>query len=46
MSPLEIVLLLAYSGAEYWLGKTKKLEANSAIELLLNVARDFLTKRK
>jgi hypothetical protein len=34
-----IVSQLAYMGLECWLGKTKKIEANSILELIFNLIK-------
>ena len=39
---IELVLVAAYSGLEYWLGRTKRTEAASLIELLIKV----ITRKK
>ena len=35
---LEIGLVAAYAGLEFWLGKTKRTEAASLIELIIKTA--------
>lgn len=39
---LEVGLVGAYSGLEYWLGRTKRTEAASLIELFIKV----ITRKK
>jgi hypothetical protein len=33
---LKIIVPVAYSAFEYWLGKTNKVKANSALELVVH----------
>lgn len=40
---LEAGVIAAYAGLEYWLGKTKRTEAASLVELILKLV---LRKRK
>lgn len=39
-------IILAVIGLEYWLGKTKKVEANSTIQLAINMVKIFIMKTK
>jgi type II secretory pathway pseudopilin PulG len=44
MTSLEWALLMAaYAGLEYWLGRTKKVESNSALDFVLQTARSALS---
>jgi hypothetical protein len=42
---VRVILFIAYMSFEAWLGKTKKVESNSTLELVLNIAKTLLTKK-
>jgi hypothetical protein len=37
-----VILLLLYILLEAWLGKTKKIEANSILELIMNIIKEII----
>jgi len=39
---LKLIALIVYPIIEYFLGKTKKLQANSVLELILNILESIL----
>jgi len=51
MSPAQeiyfkIAIGIAYAIFEYWLGKTKKVQSNSTIEMILNFIKNFIAVLK
>ena len=41
---LKIAIPVAYSAFEYWLGKTQKVKANSALELVVHAIQYIHSK--
>jgi hypothetical protein len=41
----QFALILLVFLIEYWLGRTKKVEANSTIQLILNMVKSIIMKK-
>jgi hypothetical protein len=44
--PLAVIVLVAWVGIEQWLTATKRVEANSTIQLVTNVAKKIIGKNQ
>ena len=42
--PLAVIVLVAWVGIEQWLASTKRLTANSTLQLITNVAKKIINK--
>ena len=42
--PLVIIILVAWVGIEQWLASTKRVQANSTVQLITNIAKRIINK--
>ena len=42
--PLVIIILVAWVGIEQWLASTKRVTANSTLQLITNIAKKIINK--